>query len=369
MIERLKIWYNVYQRIHFFKKMYPLSAIAKDLVLFPRDYLFGHRPIHTVRNVTLAITHRCNLRCKMCYFHEELSHVYDLPLSLYKRIIDSVQRSRPCIILSGGEPFSHPDVIEMVAYAKKTGLPVQIFTNGILVRPDKASTLAALGLDYIDFSLLGDAESHDVVAGVSNAYQKLLENLEYFAAHRGHTKIVLNYTVTPQALQDIDHALELVKQYNLDGLRIQHYNFLLPGEFKAQHQVMMNFFGVNSNTHEIEGMEDVSCMADQLIAFKERLSKEFPEVPVQWAPTLTDSEIQHWYSSQRFNTQRKCLYPWRGILVDADGKIYPCSKIYLELGDLEHDDVFDAWNSDSMETFRNFLKKGLFPACSRCCKL
>jgi MoaA/NifB/PqqE/SkfB family radical SAM enzyme len=93
------------------------------------------------------------------------------------------------------------------------------------------------------------------------------------------------------------------------------------------------------------------------------------KIPVQWAPTLTEKELFNWYSQSKFNTHRKCLYPWRGIVVDADEKIYPCSKIYLELGDTKDQDIITVWNSVTMKKFRNKLKKRLFPACSRCCKL
>ncbi len=132
---------------------------------------------------------------------------------------------------------------------------------------------------------------------------------------------------------------------------------------------MQKLFGMGANTHEIEEVKDVSSMAGQLIDFKKRLSMEMSSIPVQWAPTLTETEIKNWYSAERFKTQRRCLYPWRGILVDADGKLYPCSKIYLELGNLKTEEVFNLWNSDNMEKFRAYLKKNLFPACSRCCKL
>jgi MoaA/NifB/PqqE/SkfB family radical SAM enzyme len=132
---------------------------------------------------------------------------------------------------------------------------------------------------------------------------------------------------------------------------------------------MSELFGTESSTHEIESMEDVSGITGQLVDFQDRLNKEFHDVPVQWAPTLTASEMEDWYSIRSFRTRRKCFYPWRGLLVDANGKIYPCSKIYLELGDMGGQDIFEAWNSQTMKKFRSQLKKGLFPACSRCCKL
>src|SRR4030067_3191917 len=361
MFEKLTTWFNVYKRIRFFKEMYPLSAIIKDIFLLPVDYLLNNGNIGIVRNVTMAITHRCNLRCEMCYFHEKLNNTCDLSLEIYKCTIDALKKGRPCIILSGGEPFLHRNLIEMVTYAKEAGLPVQIFSNGTLIKPNLVDSLVKIGLDYIDFTLLGNENSHSKIANVSGAYKKFRENIAYFSENRGNTKIILNYTVTPKAIKDINHAVELVKIYRLDGLRIQHYNFLLPGEFKAQEEIIARLFSRESATHEIESTVYMHGISDQLIEFKKQLPINLPKVPVQWVPTLSNSEIRHWYSSKRFNTSRKCLYPWRGILIDADGKIYPCSKIYLELGDLKNTEVFNAWNCDNMHNFRTHLKKKLFP--------
>ncbi len=369
MSNPLGVWLNVYRRIRFFKKMYPLSTIAKDLVLFPRDYFFPGRRIESLRNLTIAITHKCNIRCEMCYFIEELGNKKELPYEDYEKIIDAAAASKPCVILSGGEPFAHSRIVDMVGYAKSKKLPVQIFTNGTLTKPAVADALINLGLDYIDFTLLGDPVSHAKVARAPKAYQMLIENLEYFAERRGDTKVILNFTITPTALPDIDHALELIDRYKLDGLRIQHYNFLLPNEFSAQERIMSRMFGMESETHEITGEENVAGMADQIRAFQKRLKEKMPNVPVQWAPTLGDDELDNWYSTDPFKTDRKCLYPWRGMLVDADGKIYPCSKIYLELGEALDANIFDVWNSDRMMDFRAHLKQGRFPACSRCCKL
>lgn len=370
MVERIKVWQNVYKRIRFFKKMYPLSAVLKDIFLLPLDYFFSSSFIRRVRNVTIAVTHRCNIRCQMCYFHKQLDGTCDLALSSYKRIIDSVKGTRPCIILTGGEPFLHPDLVNMVRYAKKSGLSTQIFTNGTLLNPQAADNLTEAGLDYINFTLLGNEKSHSNLAGSADAYGKFIKNLEYFASHRKATKVILNFTVTPQAIRDIGHAAELARRYKLDGLRIQHYNFLLPLEFKTQDIIIKSLFGVDSNTHEIEQAgEGVLHMARELIKFKENLSRDMPDIPVQWAPTLTDSEIENWYSADAFKTQRKCFYPWRGIFIDAAGQIYPCSKIYLGLGSIEKEGVINAWNSSRMSKVRGHLKKGLFPACARCCKL
>ncbi|MBF0631985.1 MAG: radical SAM protein [Magnetococcales bacterium] len=367
--ERLRIMYNVYRRIRYFKRMYPFSTILKQAVLFPVDYFFNPFPIESVTNVTVAITHQCNIRCEMCYFHEELKTRHILPLEVYQRFIDRVAPKHPCVILSGGEPFTHPDLVAMVAYAKSKRLPVQIFTNGTLMRPGVMERLVELGLDYIDFTLLGDPQSHAKVACSPMAYRHFIENLSRFADHRGKTEIILNYTITPRALAEMGHAVELVKKHALDGLRIQHYNYLLPNEFDAQPKVIDALFGVKANTNEVVQAEPITAMAEQIIRFRERLEHELPGVPVQWAPDLTPEETRHWYSMEPFHSTRKCLFAWRGMLLDADGRLYPCSKIYLELGNVMEGDPFDIWNNETMKKFRTRLKSGMFPACARCCKL
>lgn len=369
LFDKIKILRNIFQRIYYFRRMYPLKIILMDLILFPIDYYLNNGNIQRVRNITFAITHKCNIRCEMCYFHKRLKGNKELSVRKFKEIIDMVKSKRPGIILSGGEPFTHPGVIDMVAYAKKMGLAVQIFTNGALVKKDLTTALVKSGLDYIDFTLLGDEKSHSLVAGVPDAYNMFIENLRYFSENKGNTKVILNYTITPRSLRGIRHAAELAKQYGLDGVRIQHYNFMLPNESVAHDNLIKDLFNMDSSTHEIEDGGNLEWMIDEIITFKEESDAVFGDIPVQWAPTLTDTEIVTWYSGPRFSTQRRCLYPWRGILIDADGKLYPCSKIYLELGDTNNKNVFVVWNSMVMRKFRKKLRKGLFPACSRCCKL
>lgn len=365
----LAVWRNVYRRIRFFRKMYPLRALAEDALLLPLDYLRPGKPVSRVRNLTVAITHRCNIKCEMCYFHEELSDRRQLPLELFKRIVDRLAPWRPCLILSGGEPCTHPDLVAMVAHGKARGLAVQIFSNGTLFKPELTDALVGLGLDYVNFSLLGDPQTHELVARVPGSYQRFRDNLEYLAAHRGGTRVMLNYTITPWGLEGLSHGAQLARALKLDGLRVQHFNFLEPREFKAQEALMCRLFDMEARTHEIVSPPELGDLAERVLEAQARLERDYPDLSVQWAPTLTPEETRNWYSHEAFRSTRKCLYPWRGMLVDADGCLYPCSKIYLKLGDLDQDDPWQAFNSLAMLRFRRQLKKGLLPACSRCCKL
>lgn len=367
--ERASVWMNVYNRIRFTKRMYPLPAIAKDVLNFPIDYFVPDRDISTLRNITIAITRKCNIRCKMCFFWKELDDKNQMSLETFKKLIDQAKATRPCVILTGGEPFAHPNIIEMVAYAKENGLPVQIFTNGTIVKPAMADKLVELGLDYINFTLLGDEKSHVEVAQASSSYIRFVENLEYFAANRGNTRVLMNFTITPESVGDMGHAIELANKYHLDGIRYQHYNFVLPGDCEMQEKMMKQSFGIDNIANDIENGESVAPMADKIVDFIDSIDSLENSVPIGWAPTLTEDEIRNWYSDEDFETYRKCMFPWRGMLVDTKGKLMPCNKIYMELGDVEKDDLFEVWNNERMKKFRRIQKETTYPACSRCCKL
>ncbi|MBF0141040.1 MAG: radical SAM protein [Magnetococcales bacterium] len=361
---------HVWQRIRYFNQVFPLSSLLKDLFLLPWDYLRTGNRVETVRMVQIFVTTDCNQRCAMCYVHKEVGRSRHLPLECYRELVDALRDQRPCILLMGGEPLMHPDLVEMVAYAKAAGCVTQTFTNGTLVRQETFDALVAAGLDYLNLSLLGTRATHNAVAGIPRAYDLFLRNLEYLAPRRGKTQVVINFTLTPTTVSDAHHAFELAARFGLDGVRLQHYMYLTPEESLAQEQVMSSLFGTTPETQEIQtDAKEVIPFCEAVIRLRREVQVRYPHVSVQWAPTLSESEIRQWYGEIPFKTRRGCYFPWRGMLVNADGVLYPCTKIFLELGRLDGRNPLDVWNADDMLLFRQQLKKGLYPACSRCCKL
>lgn len=368
MIATIRLWKNVLKRIYYFSRMYPLKQIFKDAFLFPVDYFVKDRDINTVRNITMSITHRCNIKCTMCYYHLNLYENKDMTMETFTKIIDQVAPSRPGVLLNGGEPFMHKGLVDFIRYAKSKKLPVQIFTNGTLMKPEVMDELFELGLDYLNVTLLGNREIHDQIALVKGSYDRLVNNLTYAAKHKKKTKIILNYTITPESIDSLQEPVRLAQELDLDGVRYQHYNFLTDAELMAQQRAMKQVMNAeNSQTNEVIQQNDVTGMGPRLKLFASELKSN--KFPVQWAPTLSEDEIDNWYSQDKFKTKRTCIFAWRGLQVEYDGTLNPCSKIYNSLGNIAQEDVFKVWNSQGMKTFRNSLKKRPFPACSRCCKL
>jgi MoaA/NifB/PqqE/SkfB family radical SAM enzyme len=60
-----------------------------------------------------------------------------MPAAKVKDVIDQAHEDFDCLIFSGGEPFLHPDLIELVHYADRKGSSVHITTSGFGVTQKK----------------------------------------------------------------------------------------------------------------------------------------------------------------------------------------------------------------------------------------
>jgi uncharacterized radical SAM superfamily Fe-S cluster-containing enzyme len=81
----------------------------------------------------IEITGQCNLNCNICFADASIGE--HVPLDEITRMIDayvSYETEPELLQLSGGEPTLHPDLIEIVNYAKHLGVQdVAVSTNGL----------------------------------------------------------------------------------------------------------------------------------------------------------------------------------------------------------------------------------------------
>ena len=74
------------------------------------------RVMRTPRKVEIAITGKCNLRCKTCYYADEMIAQQDLPTNTWLSVMDELgEMGVMQVILSGGEPMTRRDLFEIIA--------------------------------------------------------------------------------------------------------------------------------------------------------------------------------------------------------------------------------------------------------------
>jgi SynChlorMet cassette radical SAM/SPASM protein ScmE len=119
------------------------------------------------REVDVAVTGRCNLKCAYCFYADEMAGLSDLSTERWKACFRelgelAVQR----LTLSGGEVFTRPDLFELVDCLIDNKMRYSLLTNGTLITE---KTIAQLEkgkrrqrLDSIQVSIDGScAKVHD----------------------------------------------------------------------------------------------------------------------------------------------------------------------------------------------------------------
>ena len=94
---------------------------------------------------------------------------------IFQKVLSGIKgiKPLPSIFFGGfGEPLAHPEIIPMIAQAKKLGSEVELITNGTALTLEISTQLVNAGLDRIWFSLDGARpESYmDIRLGASLPY-------------------------------------------------------------------------------------------------------------------------------------------------------------------------------------------------------
>lgn len=91
----------------------------------------------------VSIINSCNLRCQGCWVDVSAKQETIKPAALHKLIAEAREMGNVFFGIVGGEPFMHPDLLDMLA--EHPDCYFQIFTNGHFITDEKAKTLRRLG--------------------------------------------------------------------------------------------------------------------------------------------------------------------------------------------------------------------------------
>lgn len=168
------------------------------------------------------ITRRCNLKCRHCY---SVSSDHDFPGELTHDqavgVVDDLARFRiPALILSGGEPLSRPDCLDLARRAKGYGLYTALSSNGTPIVGRTADEVAEIGFDYVGISLDGTGKLNDWFRGKDGAYGAALAGVRACVA-RG-VKVGLRFTLTDDNRGELPKLLDLCETEGVDKFYLSH---------------------------------------------------------------------------------------------------------------------------------------------------
>lgn len=189
--------------IHFYKKYqrekeYRMETIQRGKIYSrPRMDLGKIVPVREPFSLEIDVCSLCNLQCKFC-FHSDTKQRTEcnfkqkiMSFDLYKKIIDDSKNFEKPVkklkLYVFGEPLLHPNLPEMIQYAKEKEVAeyIEITTNGIALTAKLSQSLIRAGLDRINISING-LDNQDYIKNCKREvdFLRLQKEIEYLFSIR-----------------------------------------------------------------------------------------------------------------------------------------------------------------------------------------
>lgn len=108
-------------------------------------------PLLAPLSVTLNVTEKCNLSCAYCFARTARHEAVHMPAEMVVDLVhDLNKRGVWRIVLGGGEPFLHPNMIEILTKILRRHIGIALITNGIPIE-NCFNELVKLGEEYPRF--------------------------------------------------------------------------------------------------------------------------------------------------------------------------------------------------------------------------
>src|SRR5439155_1830462 len=124
----------------------------------------------------LSIINSCNLRCQGCWVDVEEKDSLDLD-TLNRTIADAKEHGNAFFGILGGEPFMHPELLDLLA--AHPDCYFQLFTNGQFITEKVATRLRDLGNATPLVSIEGREITSDQRRGKKDVFNKTMRGLEH----------------------------------------------------------------------------------------------------------------------------------------------------------------------------------------------
>jgi len=274
----------------------------------------------------LEPTNMCNIRCEMCpnplIPRDQRGK---MEFSLYTKIIDEVGSFvDELYIFHRGESLMHPQLPEMIKYAKQRAILVKLNTNATLLTEKKSQEILDSGLDLISFSVDG--------------YEK--EVFERIRAGAHFDRVIDN----------IRTFLQLKKT----------------GGFKHPlTQIEIMEFLAYSDT-DIEEKRSTFFKRFEELSFDRTILRR----PHNVGGSVELTEAQGYEVKK--NHYSPCSFPWYSLAIHWNGNVCPCPRDFmgdLVVGNVGTMSIVDIWNSEKMLSVRRNVLERAFDsqACCRNC--
>ncbi len=301
------------------------------------ESLYKKQPLHRGMPISLSFepTTACNLRCPECPsgLRSFSRPTGIMPEALFKKVIDELHDTLLYLLFYfQGEPYLHPQFLDLVQYASQKGLYTATSTNAHFLHPANAQKTVASGLNRLIVSIDGTTQDTYQQYRVGGKLDKVIEGTENIL----HWKRKL-------------------------GARTPH--------------VIFQFLVVRPNEHQVEevkklatslGVDEVRFKTAQIYDYRHG-SPLMPTLD-RYARYRKQADGTYAIKNKLLN---QCWKMWHSCVVTWDGQVVPCcfdKDASHSLGNVSQKSFREVWHGQAYKAFRARLlqSRSQIDICQNC---
>ena len=307
------------------------------------------------QNVDIVLTKACNLACTFCVDYETPG-AKRISLENFERVARQLfPTARLVSICSGGEPYLHKGLEDLLRVARRHRVATWVLSNGMLVREDRVRTIVREGLITTHgFSVDGFHPATVERLRVNAKLDTILEKIRMVLRVREEEgkrepRTIIRYALMRSNVEELPDAVERWGEMGIDRMDCGYLavcNGIDPQESLYFHQDLMS----------------------RVFTEARRVAARYPRLRVNLPPAVRDEQPKRQQPS-------RCRAPWRFVKIDTDGRVLPCYRAWeaISMGKVYDDDSTafrDIWNSEKYQALRRTVNddsvEKSFPYCARC---
>ncbi|MBQ8476690.1 radical SAM protein [bacterium] len=296
------------------------------------DYLLSKEGEALPLYLDVELTNFCNFNCCFCPVGTKVMNRMKgfMPENVAQKIAYNVKKYniKGVRFIRWGEPFLHPQCIEIMKAIKDAGAIIHINTNGSLLDEEKMKKLFDIKLDSIKFSFQGADEGTYSEMREGGDYLKLLNTIKTFYNLRGSKNypfIQISTTLTGETTEQIENFKKDVSSY------CDYYNI---------GYTMLNHLNVEAMKTDDKEKEKIRKLQKQ-----ERLNRKYIEV---------------------------CNEAFDKLSINWNGDVTLCCADYdnfMIVGNILDNDLKEIFNAKAADVYRKAIAQGQYgqiKCCSEC---
>ena len=287
---------------------YYLSRLVKKPIVFGQPFSLSIEP-----------TTACNLGCPECPsgLKKFTRPTGKLDIELHEKMLSQVEKSVFYInYYFQGEPFLHPQFLELIRQAKKHKIYTATSTNAHFIDQKKAEEIIDSGLNRLIISIDGLTQEtyenyrvHGILAKVIEATKLLIETKKQKASSTPH--LIFQFLAVKPNEHEIPAVFSLGKELGIDEVRIktaQLYNYQNGNQLMPDNEKYSRYKLQKDGTYKL-----------------------------------------------KYKTGNHCWRMWSGSVLTWDGKVVPCcfdKDAQHVLGSISIDNFNTIWKDKKYKDFR-----------------